>query len=224
MLMFDSHTSTLWSQLLGIGNAGTLTDTVLLRLPAQIVSFEAFTEAFPDAPILSRDTGFSRSYGQNPYIGYDAIDSSPFLFRGAADGRLAPMTRVVSVDYADTAVAYPFEVLERERATHDDIADLPIVVFWQPGTASALDGPTIANSRDVGAVGAFDRRVNGEALTFHWQDGSVVDHQTGSTWNILGQAVAGELAGQALTPVVHDNTLWFAWAAFKPETRVVTGE
>ncbi|HEY85741.1 MAG TPA: DUF3179 domain-containing protein, partial [Chloroflexi bacterium] len=29
----------------------------------------------------------------------------------------------------------------------------------------------------------------------------------------------GELAGQKLTPVLHANHFWFAWAAFAPETR-----
>jgi hypothetical protein len=60
-------------------------------------------------------------------------------------------------------------------------------------------------------------------LSFRVQDGGFVDDETGSSWNLLGQAVSGELAGQSLSPIVHDNTLWFAWAAFKPETRIYTG-
>ncbi|MEE9198741.1 MAG: DUF3179 domain-containing (seleno)protein, partial [Dehalococcoidia bacterium] len=43
---------------------------------------------------------------------------------------------------------------------------------------------------------------------------------TGTTWNILGQAVGGEMAGKTLEPVLHANHFWFAWAAFKPETRI----
>ncbi|RME58163.1 DUF3179 domain-containing protein, partial [Candidatus Parcubacteria bacterium] len=44
--------------------------------------------------------------------------------------------------------------------------------------------------------------------------------QTNSEWNILGQAVSGELAGSQLTPVTSINHFWFSWAAFRPETRV----
>jgi hypothetical protein len=44
--------------------------------------------------------------------------------------------------------------------------------------------------------------------------------ETGSAWDILGRAVAGELAGRQLTPIVSVNHFWFLWAAFKPETRV----
>ena len=47
-----------------------------------------------------------------------------------------------------------------------------------------------------------------------------MDQDTNSTWNVLGQASAGPLAGKALTPVVAINHFWFSWAAFRPDTRV----
>jgi hypothetical protein len=54
-------------------------------------------------------------------------------------------------------------------------------------------------------------RVKGDAL---------VDAASGSTWNVLGVATAGPLAGKRLTPVVHGNHFWFSWAVFKPKTRI----
>ncbi len=224
LLMFDSETSTLWSQILGEGNVGTLTDTELLRLPAQIVSFEQAREAFPSASVLSQDTGYRRSYGQNPYVGYDAVGSPAFLFRGVTDGRLTPKERIVSVVQGEETAAYPFEILSQEHVINDELGGTPLAVLWQEGTASALDTQSIAQGQDVGAVGVFDRRLGGRELTFAWQEGAFVDSETNSTWNLLGKAVAGELRGEQLSPIVHDNTLWFAWAAFKPETRVYLGE
>jgi len=47
------------------------------------------------------------------------------------------------------------------------------------------------------------------------------DEQTGSTWDVLGRAVDGPLAGARLEPAEHVDTFWFSWAAFRPETRVV---
>ncbi len=224
LLMFDSETSTLWSQILGEGNVGTLTGTELLRLPAQIVSFEQAREAFPDASVLSQDTGYRRNYGQNPYVGYDAVGSPAFLFRGVTDGRLTPKARVVSVIQDEETAAYPFEILSQEHVINDELNGTPLVVFWQEGTASALDTQSIAQGQDVGAVGVFDRRLGDRDLTFAWREGAFVDTETNSTWNLLGEAVAGELSGERLSPIVHDNTLWFAWAAFKPETRIYLGE
>ena len=195
-----------------------------MRYPAQIVSFEQAREAFPDSSVLSQDTGYRRSYGQNPYVGYDAVGSPAFLFQGVTDGRLTPKERVVSVVQGEEAAAYPFAVLEQKRVINDQLSGAPLTVFWQAGTASALDSAAIAQGQDIGAVGVFDRRLEDRELTFTWQEGAFVDLETSSTWNLLGEAVSGELAGEQLSPIVHDNTLWFAWAAFKPETRVYTGE
>lgn len=220
LLMFDTVSSTLWSQILAQGNVGTLTNTQLLRIPTQILSFSELQESFPKALVLSRDTGYSRRYGSNPYVGYDLVDSRPFLFDKLVDDRMLAKTRIVSVEIADEAVAYKYETLAENNLVNDLIADKPIVVFWQAGLNSALDASQIKNSKDVGEVGVFSRELNGKVLEFEYKNDVFKDKQTGSTWNILGQAIDGELKGSNLDPIIHDNTLWFAWAAFKPETRV----
>ncbi len=103
---------------------------------------------------------------------------------------------------------------------NDHIGGEPIVVFFQPGTASALDGSSIAESRDVGATGVYRPVVGGRRLTFSWRDGAFMDAETGTHWTLLGRAEAGPLAGEQLEPVIHGNHFWFAWAAFKPDTRI----
>jgi len=113
--MFDDATLTLWSQLTGEGGVGELAGEHLVRYPAQIVGFAEARAAEPDALVLSRETGFSRSYGRNPYVGYDEIGSPAFLFRGQSDGRLAAKARVITVD-GPTPVAYPFDRPPRRRA------------------------------------------------------------------------------------------------------------
>jgi hypothetical protein len=130
------------------------------------------------------------------------------------------MARVLTVDQGSEAVAYPYEVLQAQHVVNDTVGDTSIAVFWAPGTASALDTGTVAGGRDVGAANAYHRTLDGQTLTFAFEDGQIVDQQTGSVWNARGQATAGELAGQQLEPVVAINHFWFSWAAFKPETRV----
>ena len=102
------------------------------------------------------------------------------------------------------------------------VGGTPLVVFHQGGTVSALDGPVIPALRDIGAAAAFSREVDGTSLTFSMRNDRFVDDQTGSTWNILGRATNGPLAGKRLSPVVSANHFWFAWAVFKPETRIWT--
>ena len=75
----------------------------------------------------------------------------------------------------------------------------------------------------MGSTGVFEAALDGQELSFRAEGGGFVDDQTGSTWNVLGQSLSGPLAGQSLTPVVHGNHFWFAWAAFAPDTVVYQG-
>ena len=58
---------------------------------------------------------------------------------------------------------------------------------------------------------------------FEPDDAGARDRETGSRWDITGRAVGGPLSGKQLTPLVHGNHFWFAWAVFQPESRVYQG-
>jgi hypothetical protein len=133
------------------------------------------------------------------------------------------MARVLTVDLNDEAVAYPYEVLQDQAVINDTVAGQEIVVFWQPGTASALDASSIAEGEDVGAGASFSRILEGQTLTFSFDGEKILDDQTGSEWDVFGKAVSGEIAGSQLEPVVSVNHFWFSWAAFRPETRIFEG-
>lgn len=223
LIMYDRTTESLWQQFTGEAIVGDLAGEQLTFIPAPLISFDDFRSAYPDGVILSRETGFNRRYGTNPYAGYDRIGQNPFLFRGEADERLPAMARVVTVSADDVSVAYPYEVLAEEGVIHDEVAGEAVVVFYASGTSSALDTAQIAEGADVGATGVFDPNLDGQRLTFTQEDGVFVDEETGSRWNILGQATEGPLAGAALEPVVHGNEFWFSWAAFKPDTTIYEG-
>lgn len=218
LIMYDRQTHSWWQQFTGEGIVGQHAGRNLEHLSASIVSFADFKAAYPEGKVLSRETGYSRQYGRNPYAGYDTYDGNPFLFTGDLDGRLLPVERVIAVTVEDVSVAFPLKALQEEGVINYEIADSPIAVFHKFGTTSALDKSSIAESRDVGSAGVFEAVLDGQALTFSVQDEAIVDDQTGSAWNILGNAVEGPLAGKSLTPVVHGNHFWFAWAVFVPET------
>jgi hypothetical protein len=221
LLMYDRQTESWWQQANGEAVVGELLGAQLNFYPGAIISWEDFRSNYPVGKVLSRETGFSRPYGRNPYEGYDNINNPPFLYRGpASPGKLPPMARVLTVDLGSEATAYPYDVLEEIRVVNDSVGGVDLLVIWEPGTASALDSVSIAAGRDVGTASAFSRLVHGKTLTFRYEDGTIVDEQTGSAWNLLGQAVSGELSGTHLEPVVAINHFWFSWAAFKPETSI----
>ena len=221
LIMYDRQTETWWQQATGEAIAGEMTGMQLEFYPAVIISWQDFKTVHHDGKVLSRETGYPRDYGHNPYIGYDDVNNPPFLYQGpTTPDQLPPVARVLTIDLNGEAVAYPYETLEGIGVANDTVGGEAVVIFWQAGTVSPLDSATTASGRDVGAAAAFSRTVDEQTLTFVADDGTLKDKETESTWNVLGLAVSGTLAGTQLLPVVSVNHFWFSWAAFRPGTRI----
>jgi hypothetical protein len=225
LVMYDRQHRNLWTQFEGEGVVGErFLGTRLERLPAWLLGFEEFAELHPDAQVLSRETGHSRPYGTNPYTGYDAEGSQPFLFRGEIDGRFDAMTRLVGLAVGDDSVAVTLDRLREEQVVEVEVGDRAHTVLWAPGQASALDTAAIDDGRDVGQTAAFVAELDGEPVTLESTevDGRVLDTTSGSTFDLRGRAVDGPVEGRQLEAIPHDDTFWFVWVAFKPDTEIVT--
>ncbi len=220
LVMWDRQTESWWQQLTGEAIVGTLTGSQLMMIPAQILGWGTFKTLYPEGDVLSVETGFSRTYGSNPYVGYDDADSSPFLFDRPADGRLRPMERVVGVDSGGEQKAYLVGDVTETDVINDDLGGLAIAVFLSAGAASATDGQNIATSRDVGQVGVFLSAVDDQVLTFALDGDRILDAETGTSWDLSGAAIDGPLEGARLTALPHVVVFWFAWAAAFPETSI----
>jgi hypothetical protein len=164
LVMYDRQTESWWQQFGGTAVVGELSGKRLHQLPARIVAWSDFLRAHPDAPVLTRDTGFTRSYGQNPYAGYDSVDSSPlFPVKSSDDKRLPPKERVVFVERGDDAVAIPFSTLAKRRELRVGIGGHELIVRWRPGVASPLDNIDVSDGR---LVGAAEVREDGRLVAF----------------------------------------------------------
>src|SRR5260370_24339053 len=82
----------------------------------QTVSWGAWRAGHPYGWVLSRDTGYTRDYGVNPYPGYHNINSRPFLFSGQVNCRYTAMTTLVGVHSGNDAVAVLLPALKPRRA------------------------------------------------------------------------------------------------------------
>jgi hypothetical protein len=215
LVMYDRQTKSWWQQFTGEAIVGELTGTNLVMLPSQLIAWSDFKANHPEGEVLSRDTGYSRSYGHNPYGGYDSVlNDSPFLFDGTVDGRLPAVERVVAVQIGDQFVAYPFSSLSELLVVNDDVAGENVVVFWKSGTRT-----TFGNSgADTGSTAVFRREVDGQILTFEPEGENFEDVETGTRWNLFGQGIEGPHAGTQLEQVVSAEHFWFSWAVFRPET------
>lgn len=228
LVMYDRQTSSFWPQVLGQAVVGPLAGTKLEFVATQILSWEDWRSEHPDGLVLSQRTGFGRDYGTNPYPGYDR-SAFPFLFDGTPDDCLRPLARVLGIAAGDELVAFPYLTLEDlavdgRTAVNATVGGEPVVVFWKAGTVSAVDDQQISESRDVGAVGGFGRRLGGRTLTFAVSASGFVDEQTGSVWSIAGRAISGPMSGKVLPPIVAIDSFWFDWASFHPNTLIYGGE
>ena len=220
LVMWDRQTETLWQQATGEGIVGELAGQSLTFLPASVINFGEFRERYPDGQVLSRETGHNRRYGNNPYTGYDNISSQPFLFDGEIDDRLPAMERVVGLVVGEQAVAYPFSAIAEAGVINDEINGQPVVVFYAPDTVSALDTAVIEQARAVGSAISYNPVVDGDQLTFEFDNNNITDTNTGSEWDVTGRAISGPLEGTQLEILPHANHFWFAFAAFYPDLTI----
>lgn len=224
LVMYDRATESLWSHFNGKAIVGVVTGEQLEMISSPLVAWSDFSEEHPDAQVLDRErTGYDRDYGRNPYTNYDDPDGEPFLFRGDVDDRARAQQRVVGVEIGDEARAWSLDAVSggEAKATNASLGEERIVIFWRAGQATALGSAEISEGRDVGSVAVYRAEIDGRALSFAADGRRFVDDETGSHWNLTGEAVDGPLSGERLEPVHHFDTFWFAWAAFKPGTELV---
>ncbi len=224
LVMYDRQTESLWPQVTGRAAFGALTGAMLEVLPLSPVGWADFRAAHPDAWVLSRETGHARDYGVNPYVGLDNDpDRAPLFGAPSQDDRIPPMKRVVAVGSGAASVTFVRSAVTQAGVLTDHVGDEPIVVLHAEGQAPALDDGLVAGGREIGTVAVFDPVVGGRELTFVKEGDAFTDEQTGSTWNVLGRATDGPLAGEQLAAVPFLDTFWASWVSFAPDTRLVGG-
>ena len=225
LVMWDDRTTSLWQQITGKAIVGAHAGDQLIPIGSAIVRWGDFKANHPDGQVLTMDQGFGANYGRNPYEFYSSRPAPYGFFTGEIDDRYPALERVVGVTLNGNSKAYPFSALSAARVVNDQIGDQPVVVFWGAAdTADALDSGTIAQAVGIGTGIAYSPAVGGQVLTFEAvNDTEFTDLETGTTWSILGKAVSGALAGEALELLAHRNEFWFAWQAFFPKAQVWTG-
>jgi len=205
LVMYDRWSNTLWSQVWGKGLVGRFAGKELQRIPVDLMRWEDWLRLYPQGEVLSTETGFSRAYGSDPYRGYYTSPEIWFPVDNE-DRRLAPKEPVWGVVAGGFSKAFPETLLREKVVLNDEVGGLKLVAF-QPYYRGAR---------------FFERVVDGRLLTFRFHQGRLLDLETGSEWSFDGLAVAGPLKGSQLTRVPAVPAFWFAWAAFYPDTQLLT--
>ncbi len=211
LLLFDRQTESLWQQMLQMSINGERVRE--LPLPIQVVETTKATirDMYPDAQIMTRNTGHLRNYDVFLYGSYRTNSSLLFPVQNI-DTRLHPKTRVLGIRQASDARVFQLHAF---AATTEVIQD----------QIGGVDMVIVGNSVRNFAV-AFDRLMeDGTILNFAAIDdpanpSHVLQDDEGNIWNAFGIALSGPRAGESLKPTNSYISYWFAFVAFFPQAEI----
>ncbi len=127
LVMYDRKTDTLWDQVTGRAIIGELTGMRLKQVPIDTVTWEDWKKLHPDTKVLSRETGFIRSYGRTPYGDYDTSRSIYFPVENE-DLRLHPKEVIFGVEINGRYKAYTEEDLKKLGKIEDTFNGANLIV------------------------------------------------------------------------------------------------
>lgn len=121
LVMYDRTTETLWNQLGGEAIIGEHLGQKLRQIPLETITWDDWKEKHPNTEVLSKDTGYSRNYDQNPYEGYET-DRDTFGTE-FEDDRLHPKAKIWGIELDGRFKAYSDESLTSVGNLNDSFAD-----------------------------------------------------------------------------------------------------
>ncbi len=219
LVFYDRQTDSYWSQMLTLGITGDYMGTELSVEAATETTWNTWKAMHPNTKVLSRDTGHVRDYDRNPYAGYDA--SSSIWFPTSFDRNKEPYNlfhekskTLVIRSADDQAFLFPFPELAKKPVINTKIGNQDVVIAYDEVNNLALP---------------FKAKLNeSSTLTFSLGDGSnldssltmglmVLEDNSGTIWNIKGEAISGPLKGMKLERYEDAyNAYWFAATALYP--------
>lgn len=145
LVMYDRSTNSLWSQILGEAIVGERTGDKLAVLPSDITKFGDWTKLHPNGEVLSRNTGFDRAYGVDPYGDYYTTPGTYFPVNHK-DDRLSEKDLILGIVIDGKAKAYFPPAVKRAGQVNDHLAGRQIIAQYD---------------NNVDAMRLFERQADG---------------------------------------------------------------
>jgi hypothetical protein len=174
-----------------------------------VTTWGEWRRSHPDTEVLRPEPKYGAFYDPPDLhsAGEDFLPDSVAPTVVDPDPRRKPNDLVYGVAVEASRKAYPIDALERKEGVVDDeVAGVPVTVWFDPSSS---------------AVVGFVRRAGGLLLSFERNEaGAIVDRETGSRWNLDGEAVTGPLRGGRLRPLHGVRAEWYGWSAVHEETEI----
>ncbi|MFQ5493230.1 MAG: DUF3179 domain-containing protein [Candidatus Dojkabacteria bacterium] len=141
LLMFDDINESLWSQIEGRAVVGDFAGKQLERVNVDQLTFKDIKASYPDAEILSDDTGYSRDYSYYPYGEYNSNDEEFYFPVTYKDRRLPLKELVYATSYSDVSIAFVMSKLKAEGNAEVELENGDKVTATVDGVKIILKDP-----------------------------------------------------------------------------------
>jgi len=205
-LMTDEETGSWWQQISGECILGPLKGKRLQRIPNDEVTLGVWRREHPNSLVVKFDPRYLHRYAAPDWE--KEILPVPTAGKWDPKSPLAPRDLIIGIEVNGSSVAYPLDLVKQH-------SPIPHLAGGQP--------VLIVMGADGRSVRSFSRRVNNQTLDFYRKlDSSaeitLLDTQTGSTWDFQGRAIDGVLRGAQLERIQNIREFWFDWLRYHPQT------
>ena len=214
LILYDRATDSYWSQMRNQCVSGALIGTTPENVPLLETTFRTARTMYPDARILSDNTGIygSSQYAIYPYGDYRTNNDFLLFDVKPDDNRLPRKERVLGVVVGDAARAYPFSTFNPDtQIAHDQLGGKELVIIGNQKKNILVAYERRLGSRAIGRFSAFSDSSRPYL---------VMTDSLGNRYDIFGRVAEGPDKGQALKPLESYIAYWFAFAAFHPQTDI----
>lgn len=198
LVMYDRASDSFWPQMLGAAINGPREGEGLEELRVVWTTWERWQERHADTQVLSSDTGYMRNYRGDPYGSYTPVSG---YYRPNAE-RLFPVQNTDD-RYPPKREVFGFRTGDTAVAVDTEhLSEAGTITLEQGGEwFVVIHDPDL----DTGWVYRGDEAIE-LPDSFEFGPGGPQDP-----------------ALDKLEPVNGYSAMWFAWAAFYPDTRVIDG-
>ncbi|MDN5212196.1 DUF3179 domain-containing protein [Fulvivirgaceae bacterium BMA12] len=210
LIPYDRSTDSNWSQMRLECVNGSLIGNKVETFQVVETTWGTWKSMYPSTRVISNVTGFNRNYSVYPYGDYRTNHNNLIFSISPDDNRIPRKDRVLGVIVNDEAKVYEISKLKSQViAINDEFNGDKLVVV---------------GSKSQNFMVAFNRTLEDETvLEFEpvQNEGAVIlKDNEGNTWNIFGEAVAGNRAGSALPGTSSFIGYWMAWGSFYPGAEI----
>ncbi|MDZ7682712.1 MAG: DUF3179 domain-containing protein [Fodinibius sp.] len=215
LIAYDRNTNSYWSQMKASSVKGVHSGDRLQTIHLIEMQWEAWQKAFPNSKVLTGNGNKTLSYEQYLYGGDYPSNNQRILFPiGQEDDRLDRKTLAHGLYYNSDLIVFPIKNFQNElTVSNKSISSTDIVLI---GNRKHKLATSYSRILDDGTELSFEKVTDSFPI--------VMQDDSGTNWNIFGEAVNGPLKGKSLTPLPSYNAYWFAWVDFfksGPKTPVI---